>query len=94
MYNTNGEPTAVPADALDRAIAVSASRFHQEMPDAVYIAVSRANTKFSFGPTSGSGAMVNFGTVPVGTTLDISPHAWDNTAAVAGDIIFIYKGRK
>ena len=94
MYNNSGEPKAVPSDALDRAIAVSASLFHPEMPDAVYIAVSRANTKFSFGPNSGSGAMVNFGTVPIGTTLNISPHAWDNTAAVAGDVIFIYKGRK
>ena len=37
---------------------------------------------------------VNFGTVAIGTTLDISPTAWDNSAAAAGDIIFIYKGRK
>lgn len=94
MYDINGEPKALASDVVDRAIAVSASNFYQETPDAVYVAVSRANTKFSFGPNSGSGAMVDFGTVPIGTTLDISPHAWDNTAAAAGDIIFIYKGRK
>ena len=87
-------PSVLPDDAFDRAIAVSASSFHSERPDAVYVAVSRTNLKFSFGPTSGSGAMINFGTVPIGTTLDISPHAWDNSAAAAGDIIYIYKGRK
>ena len=85
---------ALPNDAVDRAIAVSASSFHSEFPDQVYVAVSRTNLKFSFGPDSASGAMVNFGTVPIGTTLNISPHAWDNSAAAAGDIIYIYKGRK
>ena len=62
-------PKALPNDAVDRAIAVSASSFHSEFPDQVYVAVSRTNLKFSFGPDSASGAMVNFGTVPIGLSL-------------------------
>ena len=87
-------PKKLPNDVVDRAIAVSASSFHSEFPDQVYVAVSRTNLKFSFGPDSASGEMVNFGTVPIGTTLNIRPHAWDNSAAAAGDVIYIYKGRK
>jgi len=87
-------PKKLPNDVVDRAIAVSASVFHTEFPNQVYVAVSRTNLKFSFGPDSGSGEMINFGTVPIGTVLNISPHAWDNSAAAAGDIIYIYKGRK
>ena len=98
MYNVDPNdnqkqtPKALPSDAFDSAIAATASNHSWDMPDQVYVAVSRTNLRFQFGP-SGSG-FVNFGTVPIGTTLDISPTAWDNSAAAAGDIIYIYKGRK
>ena len=91
-YDLNGEPKALPNDVFDRAVAASASNHDFDMPDHVYVAVSRSNLRFQFG-ASGSG-FVNFGTVPIGTVLDISPTAWDNSAAVSGDIIYIYKGRK
>ena len=91
MYDNNGEPKALPLDILGHAIAASASNHDVNVPDQVYVAVSRTNLQFQFG-SSGSG-FINFGTVPIGTTLDIKPTAWDNSAAAAGDIIYLYKGR-
>tara|TARA_A100001391_G_scaffold93006_1_gene61539 strand:- start:1290 stop:1586 length:297 start_codon:yes stop_codon:yes gene_type:complete len=85
-------PKALPNDVFDRAIAASASNHSFDVPDQVYVAVSRTNLQFQFGQ-SGSG-FVNFGTVPIGTKLDIKPTAWNNSAAAAGDVIYIYKGRK
>lgn len=85
-------PKSLPLDIFGHAVAASASNHSVNVPDQVYVAVSRANLQFQFGE-SGSG-FVNFGTVPIGTTLDIKPTAWNNTAAAAGDIIYIYKGRK
>ena len=91
MFNENGEPKALTLDIFGHAVAASASNHDVNVPDAVYVAVSRTNLSFQFG-TSGSG-FVNFGTVPIGTTLNIKPTAWDNSAAAAGDIIYIYNGR-
>ena len=85
-------PDILPNDVFDKAIAPSASNHSYDIPDQVYVAVSRTNLQFQFGE-SGSG-FVNFGTVPIGTILDIGPTAWNNSAAAAGDVIYIYKGRK
>ena len=90
--NTKQIPEALSSDVFDSDTQATASNHDYDAPDQVYVAVSMTNLRFQFG-AAGSG-FVNFGTVPIGTTLDISPTAWDNSAAAAGDIIFIYKGRK
>lgn len=92
MYRDDGQPKNLPLDILGHAVAASASSHNVNVPDQVYVAVSRTNLQFQFG-NSGSG-FVNFGTVPIGTTLDIKPTAWNNSAAAAGDVIYIYKGGK
>lgn len=90
MYKDDGKPKNLPLDILGHAVAASASNHSVNVPDQVYVAVSRTNLQFQFG-NSGS-AFVNFGTVPIGTTLNIRPTAWNNSAAAAGDVIYIYKG--
>lgn len=90
MYKADGTPKALPLDILGHAVAASASNHNANVPDQVYVAVSRTNLQFQFG-NSGS-AFVNFGTVPIGTTLNIRPTAWNNSAAAAGDVIYIYRG--
>ena len=92
MYKDDGKPKALPLDILGHAVAASASNHSLEVPDQVYVAVSRTNLQFQFGD-SGS-AFVNFGTVPIGTTLDIRPTAWNNSGPSAGDVIYIYKGNR
>ena len=53
-YDLNGEPSALPNDAFDSAKQASASFHDWDMPDQVYVAVSRTNLRFQFG-SSGSG---------------------------------------